>query len=87
MALSAVVQMMVFSKASGVMFTVNVINGNTENILIEGSWGLGEYIVQGTVTPDLFWVAKQDLKHHRTHGMKPIQLIRRPGGGVGTGGS
>ena len=82
-ALSAVVQMMVFSKASGVMFTVNVINGNEQNILIEGSWGLGEYIVQGTVTPDLFWIAKQDLSIvERTVHDKSIQLIRRPGGGV-----
>ena len=82
-ALSAVVQMMVFSQASGVMFTVNVINGNSDNILIEGSWGLGEYIVQGTVTPDLFWVSKRDLVIvERTVHDKPIQLIRRPGGGV-----
>lgn len=82
-ALSAVVQMMVFSKASGVMFTINVINGNEDNILIEGSWGLGEYVVQGTVTPDLFWVAKKDLTIvERTIHDKPIQLIRRPGGGV-----
>ncbi len=82
-ALSAVVQMMVFSKVSGVMFTVNVINGNTDNILIEGSWGLGEYIVQGTVTPDLFWVSKQDLAIvESTVNDKPIQLRRRPGGGV-----
>jgi len=82
-ALSAVVQMMVFSKASGVMFTVNVINGNDQNILIEGSWGLGEYIVQGTVTPDLFWIAKQGLSIvERTVHDKSIQLIRRPGGGV-----
>ena len=51
--------------------------------MIEGSWGLGEYIVQGTVTPDLFWVAKQDLAIiERTVHEKPIQLIRRPGGGV-----
>ena len=82
-ALSAVVQMMVFSQASGVMFTVNVINGNSDNILIEGSWGLGEYIVQGTVTPDLFWVSKRDLVIvERTVHDKPIQLIRRPVGGV-----
>ena len=82
-ALSAVVQMMVFSKVSGVMFTVNVINGSNENILIEGSWGLGEYIVQGTVTPDLFWVSKQDLAIvESTVHDKPIQLRRRPGGGV-----
>jgi len=40
-ALSAVVQMMVFSAASGVMFTVNVVNGDDKKILIEGSWGLG----------------------------------------------
>ena len=47
-ALSAAVQMMVFSKAAGVMFTVNVATGDDKNILIEGAWGLGEYVVQGT---------------------------------------
>ena len=40
-ALSAAVQMMVFSKAAGVMFTVNVATGDDKNILIEGAWGLG----------------------------------------------
>ncbi|MEG1345883.1 MAG: PEP/pyruvate-binding domain-containing protein, partial [Acidaminococcaceae bacterium] len=53
-ALSAVIQMMVFSKAAGVMFTVNVATGNDDNILIEGAYGLGEYVVQGTVTPDSY---------------------------------
>lgn len=82
-ALSAVVQMMVFSAASGVMFTVNVVNGDDRNILIEGSWGLGEYVVQGTVTPDHFWVAKADLKiMERSVHEKTVQLVRRPGGGV-----
>ena len=82
-ALSAVVQMMVFSEASGVMFTVNVVTGAEQNILIEGSWGLGEYIVQGTVTPDNFWVAKGslDIMERSVHD-KSIRLIRRPGGGV-----
>ncbi len=81
--LSAVVQMMVFSRASGVMFTVNVMNGDDKNILIEGSWGLGEYIVQGTVTPDLYWVSKKKLEIvERTVHDKSIQLVRRPGGGV-----
>ena len=42
LALSAVVQMMVFSKAAGVMFTVNVANGDDKNIMIEGAYGLGE---------------------------------------------
>lgn len=81
-ALSAVVQMMVFSKAAGVMFTVDVATGNDENILIEGSWGLGEYIVQGTVTPDSFLVEKKDLTvlNQSVH-EKPIMLVRKPGGG------
>ena len=82
-ALSAVVQMMVFSAASGVMFTVNVMNGDEKKILIEGSWGLGEYVVQGTVTPDHFWVAKESLEIvERSVNEKAIQLVRRPGGGV-----
>ena len=82
-ALSAVVQMMVFSEASGVVFTVNVVTGQDQNILIEGSWGLGEYIVQGTVTPDNFWVSKKnlDIVERSVHD-KAIRLIRRPGGGV-----
>ena len=45
-ALSAAIQMMVFSKAAGVMFTVNVATGDDKNILIEGAWGLGEYVVK-----------------------------------------
>ncbi len=82
-ALSAVVQMMVFAEAAGVMFTVDVVSGGDKNILIEGSWGLGEYVVQGTVTPDHFWVAKKDLKIvERSIHDKPIKLVRRPGGGV-----
>lgn len=82
-ALSAVVQMMVFSESAGVMFTVDVIKGGDKNILIEGSWGLGEYIVQGTVTPDHYWVAKSDLSIvERDVHDKPIRLVRRPGRGV-----
>lgn len=82
-ALSAVIQMMVFSEAAGVMFTVDVVNGNEKNILIEGSWGLGEFVVQGTVTPDHFRVEKSDLSIvDRSVHDKPIRLIRRPGGGV-----
>ncbi len=82
-ALSAVVQMMVFSEAAGVMFTVNLVNGDEQKILIEGSWGLGEYVVQGTVTPDHFLVAKHNLDIvERSVHEKAIQLVRRPGGGV-----
>ena len=60
-ALSAAIQMMVFSKAAGVMFTVDLVTGDDSTITIEGAWGLGEYVVQGTVTPDNFKVRKDDL--------------------------
>lgn len=57
-ALSAAIQMMVFSKSAGVMFTVDLVTGDDSTITIEGAWGLGEYVVQGTVTPDNFRVKR-----------------------------
>lgn len=80
-ALSAAVQMMVFSKAAGVMFTVDVVTGDDSTITIEGAWGLGEYVVQGTVTPDNFKVRKDDLTIlSKMVNLKPIELVRKPGG-------
>ncbi|MFC2645279.1 MAG: PEP/pyruvate-binding domain-containing protein, partial [Veillonella parvula] len=80
-ALSAAVQMMVFSKAAGVMFTVDLVTGNDNNILIEGSWGLGEYVVQGTVTPDNFRVDKEKMEiTDRMINDKQVRLVRKADG-------
>lgn len=80
-ALSAVVQMMVFSKTSGVMFTVNVATGDDNNILIEAAFGLGEYVVQGTVTPDNYTISKHDHKIiDRCVNEQDIMLVRKKGG-------
>lgn len=82
-ALSAAVQMMAFSKVSGVMFTVDLATGADDKIMIEGSWGLGEYVVQGTVTPDNFVVDKENLTIlSRRINEKPIELVRNEEGGV-----
>jgi len=82
-ALSAAVQLMVYSKAAGVMFTLNVANGDESQILIEASYGLGEYVVQGKVTPDEYYVRKNDLKIvQKIIPKKTIQLIRKPNGGT-----
>ena len=82
-ALSAAVQMMADSKVAGVMFTVNIANGDDSTIMIEGSWGLGEYVVQGTVTPDNFIVNKDDLTiKSRQINEKSIELVRKEGGDV-----
>lgn len=82
-ALSATVQMMVYSRAAGVMFTLDVSNGDQSVILIEGSYGLGEYVVGGNVVPDEFAVDKKSLKIVRQNIVhKPVMLIRDPKGGT-----
>lgn len=69
-ALSIGVQKMVRSDlgASGVIFTIDTESGFRDAILITGSWGLGETVVQGTVNPDEFYVFKPTLKM----GFRPI---------------
>lgn len=82
-ALSAAVQLMAYSKAAGVVFTVNVATGDDTKVMIEGSWGLGEYVVQGTVTPDNFVIDKESMKiDHKVVNDKPIELVRKSDGGV-----
>jgi len=60
-ALSAVVQKMVSSERSGVMFTANPVTNSCSQIMIEASWGLGEAVVSGMVTPDEYILDKRDL--------------------------
>ncbi|MDH5807057.1 MAG: phosphoenolpyruvate synthase [Candidatus Methanomethylicaceae archaeon] len=59
--LSVGVQKMVNSKASGVMFTLDPVTGDRDVIVIEGTFGVGETIVQGRVRPDQFVVDKKSL--------------------------
>src|SRR3989338_8216897 len=69
-ALSVGVQKMVRSDlaSSGVMFTIDTETGFDQIVLINGAWGLGESVVQGSVNPDQFVVFKPTLKQ----GYKPI---------------
>ena len=81
--MSVAVQMMVESKAAGVIFSLDVRNGNPNVIVIEGAWGLGEYIVKGEVTPDDFIVRKRDLAIiERKIMSKPVMLKNKKGGGT-----
>ena len=57
--IAVVVQKMANADKAGVMFTVNPSTGE-EIALIEGSWGLGEAVVSGDVTPDNYQVDKKD---------------------------
>ncbi len=82
-ALSAAVQLMVDSECSGVMFTLDLRDGDTDTVTIEGSWGLGEYIVQGTVTPDTYFIDKETLQiKEKKIPEKKKQLVNKPEGGT-----
>ena len=60
--ISVGVQKMVNAKAAGVMFTLHPVTGDTSKIIIEATWGLGESLVSGAVTPDRYTIDKNTLK-------------------------
>ncbi len=78
--MAVVVQKMVNSLTSGVMFTLHPISGDRSKIMIESSWGLGEFIVGGRVTPDEFIVDKDTLEilEERISTEKKIALFYDP---------
>ncbi len=90
--LAAVVQRMVQSDKSGIAFSVDPVTNDKSKMVIEAIFGLGEYIVQGKVTPDHYEVDKnsfvildkqvnvQDVKMVR-HGMgnTEIKLKKKEG--------
>lgn len=59
--LAAVVQRMVESDKSGIAFSIDPVTNDKSKIVIEAIFGLGEYIVQGKVTPDHYEVDKRSL--------------------------
>lgn len=59
-ALAVVVQKMVDSEVSGVAFSVNPLNQDPDEIMIEATYGLGELLVQGMVTPDNYILSKSE---------------------------
>jgi pyruvate,water dikinase len=59
--LAAVVQRMVQSVKSGIAFSIDPVTNDKNKIVIEAIFGLGEYIVQGKVTPDHYEVDKRSF--------------------------
>jgi pyruvate,water dikinase len=77
------VQKMIQSKASGVMFTIEPVTSDSSKIVIEAVHGLGEAIVSGEVTPDLYVVDKESLKIITTKVVsQESQLIKNPDAGA-----
>jgi len=60
-AMAVVVQIMVPSDVSGILFTANPVTGERSEIIINSSFGLGEAVVGGQVTPDSYVVDRKTL--------------------------
>ena len=58
--LAVVVQQLIPADSAGILFTANPIDGEREQIVINATWGLGEAIVGGQVTPDTVIVDKSN---------------------------
>lgn len=59
---AVIVQAMIASESSGVMFTANPVTSDRSEIMIEAGFGLGEMIVQGSITPNNFILDKKTLE-------------------------
>jgi pyruvate,water dikinase len=81
MAVAVVVQVMVASDVSGVLFTVNPVT-KAGQVVIEAVLGLGEQLVQGLVTPDNYIVDKSSGEITQTIAPKPTRLVGSPDGVV-----
>ncbi|NPA47254.1 MAG: phosphoenolpyruvate synthase, partial [Thermococci archaeon] len=83
--LSAVVQKMVNSKTSGVMFTANPVTNDRSEIMINAAWGLGEAVVSGAVSPDEYIVKKGTWEIKEKYiAKKEVMYVRNPETGKGT---
>lgn len=75
--LAVVIQKQVNSDISGIMFTANPITNNTNEIVVESVYGLGEAIVSGSVTPDTIIIDKKTMKiKSKTISKQTWKLIR-----------
>ncbi len=60
--ISVAVQELISPRTSGVMFTLDPVSGARDKVVINASWGLGEAIVSGRVTPDEYVVGKEAFR-------------------------
>jgi pyruvate,water dikinase len=79
--IAVVVQQMVSSDRSGVMFTADPAAGDTSRIVVEAAFGLGEVVVGGQIEPDTYTLAKEGPRVLEVRvGHKAFKLVRGPAG-------
>ena len=75
LAIAVVVQKMVESEKAGVLFTVNPLSQDANEMQINASYGLGESVVSGRVTPDSYIVDKSGRLLETTIGSKETKIV------------
>ncbi|TBL72453.1 PEP/pyruvate-binding domain-containing protein [Paenibacillus thalictri] len=75
--MGVLVQRMVQADVSGVIFSINPVTQNRDEIVINASYGLGEAVVSGLVTPDAFYVNKTDGHIVRELGLKELKIVAK----------
>ncbi len=83
-----VVQQMIIAEKSGILFTANPLNGRRDQMLLNASWGIGEAIVSGEVTPDQWVMDKksnqileENIAHKKTMTLQTphgVELVKTP---------
>ena len=77
--IAVVVQRMVQSEISGVAFTAEPLSSDEKKIVIEAAYGLGEALVSGELTPDMYLLEKESLRLlEKKVATQEWQLIRNP---------
>lgn len=77
--IALVVQKMVESEKSGVMFTIDPVTNDKSKIVIEAIYGLGELIVQGEENPDHYEVKKSDFTILNKKSAQQIKMLKKVG--------
>lgn len=79
--MAVLVQQLVPADSSAVIFSANPVTRNRQQVVINASWGLGESIVGGTVTPDTYVIDRRDLSvSQATISQKERMTVLVPGG-------
>ena len=79
--MAVVIQALIDADVAGVLFTRHPVTGADERV-IEASWGLGEAVVSGLITPDNYRLARGGQELERTLGDKDLAIRPRIGGGA-----
>jgi hypothetical protein len=74
--MAVIIQELIDADAAGVMFTTDPAGGDSDSILIEAAFGLGESVVQGKVAPDRVEVSRSGLRVvRRDTGLKRVRIV------------